>query len=76
MLSKTSFKSLNLLRSIEDLSSVVVPLLLFAGVLAVPLPRWLSEASRYDYWSIGIAIALLYYFALRLKSFSLAFYYP
>lgn len=68
MLSKTSFKSLNLLRSIEDLSSVVVPLLLFAGVLRVPNPRWLGDMARYDFWLFGVAIVVLFYITFRCAS--------
>lgn len=56
------------LRLLENISSLVVPVLLFVGVLALPLPRWLGEASRYGYLGFGLAIALLYYFAFRLKS--------
>jgi len=56
------------LRLLENISSLVVPVLLFACMLALPLPRWLGEASRYGYWGFGMTIALLYYFAFRLKS--------
>jgi hypothetical protein len=65
MLSKPSFKSLSLLRLIEDLSSIVVPLLLFAVVLTVPSPRWLGESARYDCGFFGVAIALLFFVTFR-----------
>jgi hypothetical protein len=61
MLSKPLFKSLSLSRLMEDLSSIVVPLLLFAGVLTVPSPRWLADVARYDCGFFGMAIALLFF---------------
>jgi hypothetical protein len=53
------------LRPIGAFSSLLVPLLLFAGVLVLPLPRWLYEASRYDYWLFGGATSILFYFTFR-----------
>jgi hypothetical protein len=63
MLTNPSLKPF--LRILEDLSSLIVPLLLFAAVLMVPSPQWLGGAARYDVWGFGTAIALLLYFALR-----------
>jgi len=56
---------LHLFRLLENLSVWVVPLLLFAGVLSLPLPKEVWEEARYGFWGIGIAIVLLYYFTFR-----------
>ena len=57
---------LSLFWLLEDGSSLVVPLLLFGGVLSLPTPLWLGEAARYDFWGFGVAIALLSYGTFRL----------
>lgn len=65
LLKQPSLK-LRLFWLLEDGSSLVVPLLLFGGVLSLPTPLWLGEAARYDFWGFGVAIALLFYGTFRL----------
>jgi len=45
--------------------SVFIPLLLFVAVLIIPLPIGLLNASRYNYWLFGSAIAILFYLTFR-----------
>jgi len=48
-----------------NLLSVFIPFLLFAVALALPLPVWLLEASRFSYWWFGGAIAIVLFLTLR-----------
>jgi len=59
-------KPLKSLRLIEEIFSLIVPLLAFLGILTLHLPQWLGEAARYDFWGFGVAIALLFYGTFRL----------
>ena len=45
---------------LSEFLSVLIPLLLFVVVLIIPLPIGLLNASRYNYWLFGSAIAILF----------------
>jgi len=58
-------KPLKSLRLIEEIFSLIVPLLAFLGILTLHLPQWLGDVVRYDVWLFGVVIALLFFLTLR-----------
>ena len=57
-------------RSLFPLLSITIPLLIYATVLIIGIPKEIGLAARYDFTPVLIAIALLFYPAYRLSSWT------
>jgi hypothetical protein len=67
MLLSSDHSKNRLQRSLFPILSLAIPLLVYAAVLIIGIPKEIGLAARYDFTPVLIAIALLFYPAYRLS---------